>query len=63
MDIFSNLTDDQLALLGCVAALVTSSGLMFVSHYIGRLRGQSSRRISDVQPQRTDQTRESRRAA
>lgn len=35
MDLFSNLTDDQLALLGCFAAILVSATVMSLSYYIG----------------------------
>lgn len=35
MDLFANLTDDQLALLGCLAAVVVSATLMSLSYYVG----------------------------
>lgn len=35
MELFSNLTDDQLALLGCFAAIVVSATIMSLSYYIG----------------------------
>jgi len=41
MEIFHNLTDDQLALLGCAAALVLSGTVMALSYFIGRARKQS----------------------
>lgn len=36
MQIFENLSDDQLALLGCGAALLFSGTLMSLSYYSGR---------------------------
>jgi hypothetical protein len=63
MDIFSNLTDDQIALLGCVAALISSGGLMVVSHYIGRMRGRRSLTLEASKSRQTGRTGESRRAA
>lgn len=38
MDLFRNLSDDQTALLGCLAALVLSGLVMSLSVYIGRAR-------------------------
>jgi hypothetical protein len=38
MDLFSNLSDDQTALLGCFAALALSGLVMSLSVYIGRAR-------------------------
>ncbi|MEO1996652.1 MAG: hypothetical protein ABGZ17_15395 [Planctomycetaceae bacterium] len=63
MDIFSNLTDDQIALLGCVAALISSGGLMVVSHYIGRMRGRRSLNIEATKSRLAGRTGASRRAA
>ncbi len=34
MTLFSGMTDDQIALLGCFAALVVCGGLMSLSYYI-----------------------------
>ena len=36
MDFFQNATDDQIALMGCFVALVTSSALMYVSVFLNR---------------------------
>jgi hypothetical protein len=36
MEILSNLSDDQIALLGCATALVITGSLMCVSYFIGR---------------------------
>ena len=38
MEFFHNLTDDQLALLGCAAALVLSGTVMALSYFVGRAR-------------------------
>jgi len=51
MEIFRNLTDDQLALLGCVVALVFSGTVMALSHFIGRARRED--RLRDGQTQDT----------
>jgi hypothetical protein len=42
MELFSNLSDDQVALLGCAAALVTTGTIMCLSYFIGRGRVQGS---------------------
>ena len=36
MDFLQNATDDQIALLGCFVALVTSAALMYVSVFLNR---------------------------
>lgn len=36
MDFFQNATDDQIALMGCFVALVTSAALMYVSVFLNR---------------------------
>jgi hypothetical protein len=36
MDFLRNATDDQIALMGCFVALVTSAALMYVSVYLNR---------------------------
>jgi len=42
MDLFQNASDDQIALAGCLAALLFSGGLMYLSFFVGRLRQQPS---------------------
>ena len=37
MDLLNYLTDDQIALMGCVAVLLFSMTLMYFSVYVGRL--------------------------
>lgn len=63
MDIFSNLTDDQIALLGCAAALISSGGLMVLSHYIGRLRKPGSPEVNFSESGPAGEVSGSRRAA
>jgi len=63
MDIFSNLTDDQFALIGCAAALISSGGLMVVSHYIGRWRKPGSAKVEHSESPPAGRLRSSRRAA
>ncbi len=36
MDLFSNMSDDQIALLGCAGAFCVASLLMIVSYYAGQ---------------------------
>ena len=36
MDFLRNATDDQIALMGCFVALVTSAALMYVSVFLNR---------------------------
>ena len=38
MELFSTLSDDQIALLGCATALVTTGTLMCLSYFLGRGR-------------------------
>jgi hypothetical protein len=40
MEFLSNLSDDQIALLGCATALVMTGSLMCVSYFVGRGRTQ-----------------------
>jgi hypothetical protein len=40
MELFSNPSDDQLALMGCGLALVVSAMLMYFSFYLGPMRKQ-----------------------
>jgi len=42
MELFSNLSDDQIALLGCATALVSTGSLMCLSYFIGRGRMQGA---------------------
>ncbi|MBI1313150.1 hypothetical protein GC176_17810 [bacterium] len=54
MEIFQNASDDQIALMGCAAALLFSGGLMYVSYFVGQ-----GRRSSESQPAiPLDQSRE-----
>ena len=66
MDLFSNASDDQIALMGCAAVLLFSGGLMYVSFFIGR-HGQSdettSRSIPLATTQKTDSDSSERKAA
>jgi hypothetical protein len=41
MELFSTLSDDQIALLGCATALVTTGSIMCLSYFIGRNRLQA----------------------
>lgn len=40
MDLFNNMTDDQIALFGCVTALLTCGLMMSLSFYIGQFFNQ-----------------------
>lgn len=64
MDIISTLTDDQLALLGCFAAIVVSGTIMSLSYYVGPRRSAAEpvRTLAHVERLKRDQ-REERRAA
>jgi hypothetical protein len=42
MELFSNLSDDQIALLGCAVALVTTGSIMCLSYFIGRGHSQET---------------------
>lgn len=44
MDFFQNATDDQIALMGCFVALVTSAALMYVSVFLNRTHRKQIRR-------------------
>jgi hypothetical protein len=46
MELFSNLSDDQIALLGCATALVSTGSLMCLSYFIGRGRMQGAQAAS-----------------
>jgi hypothetical protein len=38
MELLNNLSDDQLALLGCFVALIVSATIMSLSYYVGPAR-------------------------
>ena len=38
MDLFTNLTDDQFALLGCFGAIIASATVMSLSYFVGPAR-------------------------
>ncbi len=44
MDFFQNATDDQIALMGCFVALVTSAALMYVSVFLNRTQRKTQMR-------------------
>lgn len=44
MDLFQNLSDDQVALMGCFVALVASAALMYVSAFLNRSQRKSETR-------------------
>jgi hypothetical protein len=46
MEFLSNLSDDQIALLGCATALVMTGSLMCVSYFVGRGRTQHAGQTS-----------------
>ena len=74
MEILHNLSDDQIALTGCMAALMLSGMMTAAGHTIGRLRKpQSAKNIFNQHtlemstlksaPVRTDSDRDSRKKA
>lgn len=50
MEMLQQLSDDQLALVGCVAALIFSAGLMWLSHFVGEARRRSGSATPHKQP-------------
>jgi hypothetical protein len=46
MELLSNLSDDQMALLGCATALVCTGTLMSLSYFVGRGRMQGAQSTS-----------------
>jgi len=66
MELFTNAADDQIALMGCAAALLFSGGLMYISFFVGR-HGQNeettSRSIPLAPVQKTDPDSSERKAA
>ncbi|MHC4878544.1 MAG: hypothetical protein ACYTGL_19020 [Planctomycetota bacterium] len=65
MEVFQNASDDQIALMGCAAALFFSGGLMYVSYFVGHGRRTSDHQsaIPLDQKQQTQQEESTRRAA
>ena len=77
MEFFTNLTDDQFALIGCFIALAVSGTLMSLSYFVGRHRvgrhrtvprtkeatGQQRKRPSDLKLKRIIVEQDSRRKA
>ncbi len=70
MELFSNPSDDQIALMGCALALFVCGGLMYVSFFVGRLRQGSSatststsRQPVTVKPTASEATATERKAA
>ena len=53
MDLFTNASDDQIALMGCAAALFVSGGLMYVSFFIGRSKETEQPQTISIESQRT----------
>lgn len=66
MELLTNAADDQIALMGCAAALLFSGGLMYISFFVGR-HGQNeettSRSIPLAPVQKTDPDSSERKAA
>ncbi len=65
MEIFQNASDDQIALMGCAAALLFSGGLMYVSYFVGHGRRSSENQtaIPLEQSRETQRDESTRRAA
>jgi hypothetical protein len=55
IELWKSLSDDQMALVGCAAALMVTGTIMSLSYYIGRARltpaGQKSGELSVVESQ------------
>lgn len=66
MELFSNLSDDQLALLGCFGAIFASMVIMSLSYYIGpgsQASQQITRTLPHVERLKTNNQDEHRKAA
>lgn len=65
MDILNNLSDDQLALLGCMAALLVSATIMCLSYYVGPARNAKpvTRKLPHVERQKRQYEPADRKAA
>ena len=51
-DLFSNATDDQIALLGCLAAFLFSALLTVLSTYVGQLSQNRRTKVHNLGPRR-----------
>jgi hypothetical protein len=47
IELWKSLSDDQVALVGCAAALIVTGTMMSLSYYIGRGRIASGKRIGE----------------
>lgn len=56
MDLFTNPTDDQLALMGCGLALFVSAAMMYFSFYLGPMRNQQQSNSQESIQLGTDRT-------
>jgi hypothetical protein len=54
-ELWKSLTDDQVALLGCAAALIVTGTMMSLSYYIGRARLATSGQKPSESPARPSQ--------
>jgi hypothetical protein len=65
MDILNNLSDDQLALLGCMGALLISGTIMCLSYYVGPARSAAPaiRKLPHVERQKAQYESSDRKAA
>jgi len=66
MELFNNASDDQIALMGCAAALLFSGGLMYLSFFVGRHKQDeetTSRSIPMAPVLKTDSDSSERKAA
>ena len=66
MELLTNAADDQIALMGCAAALLFSGGLMYISFFVGRYgqnKETTSRSIPLAPAQKTDSDSSERKAA
>ena len=67
MGLMQQMSDDQLALMGCAGALLVAFTIMAVSYHVGRLVRGESRRIDApqvrTQPQGATADQQQRRAA
>lgn len=60
MQIFSQLTDDQIALVGCAVALFVAGTLMSLSFYLGKSSRSDSNRSGQAFDKRSRQAAEER---
>lgn len=63
MQFFSQMTDDQVALIGCAVALFVTGTMMSLSYYIGQAKTRSAKPDATIKPRVRTNREAERRAA